>query len=207
MEVFDSILGVIGNTPIVRLNRITEGIACTVLVKLENLNPGGSLKDRIGWYMIERKEKAGLLKPGGTIVEATSGNTGVALAAAAAAKGYRCIFTMPDKMSQEKIDLLRGYGARVVVTPTAVDKDDPRHYVRVGERIARETPNAVFMDQFQNPDNPEAQFRGMGPEIFKQLDGKLDVLVLYMGTGGTLSGAGGYLKQKIPGLRIVAADP
>ena len=207
MEVFDSILGVIGNTPIVRLNRITEGIACTVLVKLENLNPGGSLKDRIGWYMIERKEKAGLLKPGGTIVEATSGNTGVALAAAAAAKGYRCIFTMPDKMSQEKIDLLRGYGARVVVTPTAVDKDDPRHYVRVGERIARETPNAVFMDQFENPDNPEAQFRGMGPEIFKQLDGKLDVLVLSMGTGGTLTGAGGYLKQKIPGLRIVAADP
>ncbi|MGQ0614244.1 MAG: pyridoxal-phosphate dependent enzyme [Planctomycetaceae bacterium] len=207
MQLFDNVLSVIGDTPIVRLRRIAKGMACTVLGKLENLNPGGSLKDRIGAYMIEKAEKAGKLKPGGTVVESTSGNTGVGLAIACAVKGYRLICTMPDKMSQEKINLLRGYGARVVVTPTAVPKDDPRHYVQTARRIASETPNAHYIDQFNNPDNPEAHYRVTGPEIFRQLGGKLDVLVLSMGTGGTLTGAGRYLKEKIPGLRIVGADP
>jgi cystathionine beta-synthase len=207
MEVHDSVLDVIGETPIVRLRRITKGIGCTVLAKLENMNPGGSLKDRIGGYMIEKAEKTGRLKPGGTVVESTSGNTGVGLAIACAVKGYRLICTMPDKMSQEKINLLRGYGARVVVTPTAVSKDDPRHYVQVAKRIAAETPNALYIDQFNNPDNPEAHYARTGPEIYRQLGGKLDVFVLSMGTGGTLSGAGRYLKERIPGLRIVGADP
>ncbi|HLE96804.1 MAG TPA: pyridoxal-phosphate dependent enzyme, partial [Candidatus Thermoplasmatota archaeon] len=185
----------------------TEGIACRVYVKLENMNPGGSLKDRIGRYMIEKAEKAGRLRPGGTVVESTSGNTGVGLAVACAVKGYGLICTMPDKMSQEKINLLRGLGAKVVVTPTAVPYDDPRHYVQTAKRIARETPNALYIDQFNNPDNPEAHYRNTGPEILRQLDGKLDVFVVSMGTGGTLSGAGKYLKEKIKGLRIVGADP
>ncbi len=207
MESHESVLDVIGETPLVRLRRVTEGIACKVYVKLENLNPGGSLKDRIGRYMIEKAERAGKLKSGGTIVESTSGNTGVGLAIACAVKGYRLICTMPDKMSQEKINLLRGLGAKVVVTPTAVPRDDPRHYVQTAKRIARETPNAFYIDQFNNPDNPEAHYRNTGPEIFRQLGGKLDVLVLSMGTGGTLTGAGKYLKEKIKGLRIVGADP
>jgi cystathionine beta-synthase len=189
------------------LRKVTEGIACRVYVKLENMNPGGSLKDRIGRYMIEKAEAAGHLKPGGTIVESTSGNTGVGLAVASAVKGYRLICTMPDKMSQEKINLLRGLGAKVVVTPTAVPKDDPRHYVQTAKRIAKETPNAFYIDQFNNPDNPEAHYRHTGPEILRQVGGKLDVFVVSMGTGGTLSGAGRYLKEKIPGLRIVGADP
>jgi cystathionine beta-synthase len=207
MEARESVLEVIGNTPLVRLRRVTEGIACKVYVKLENLNPGGSLKDRIGWYMIEKAEKAGRLRPGGTVVESTSGNTGVGLAIACAAKGYGLVCTMPDKMSQEKINLLRGYGAKVVVTPTAVPYEDPRHYVQTAKRIARETPNALYIDQFNNPDNPEAHYRTTGPELHRQLGGRLDVLVLSMGTGGTLTGAGRYLKERIPGLRIVGADP
>jgi cystathionine beta-synthase len=207
MEVLESLLDVIGDTPLVRLRRVTEGIACKVYLKLENLNPGGSLKDRIGFYMIERAERSGKLRPGGTIVESTSGNTGVGLAIACAVKGYRLICTMPDKMSQEKINLLRGYGAKVVVTPTAVPYDDPRHYVQTAKRIAKETANAFYIDQFNNPDNPEAHYRATGPEIFRQLGGKLDVLVVSMGTGGTLTGAGRYLKEKIKGLRIVGADP
>jgi cystathionine beta-synthase len=207
METHESVLDVIGETPLIRLKRVTEGIACKVYVKLENLNPGGSLKDRIGRYMIEKAEAAGKLKPGGTVVESTSGNTGVGLALACAVKGYRLICTMPDKMSQEKINLLRGLGAKVVVTPTAVPHDDPRHYVQTAKRIARETPGAHYIDQFNNPDNPEAHYRNTGPEIFRQLGGKLDVIVLSMGTGGTLTGAGRYLKEKIKGLRIVGADP
>jgi cystathionine beta-synthase len=207
MEVHESVLDVIGDTPLVRLRRVTEGIACKVYVKLESMNPGGSLKDRIGWYMIDKAEKAGRLRPGGTVVESTSGNTGVGLAIACAVKGYGLICTMPDKMSQEKINLLRGYGAKVVVTPTAVPYDDPRHYVQTAKRIARETPNACYIDQFNNPDNPEAHYRNTGPEVHRQLGGRLDVLVLSMGTGGTLSGAGRYLKEKIAGLRIVGADP
>ncbi len=207
MEIHESVLDVIGETPLIRLKRVTEGIACKVYVKLENLNPGGSLKDRIGRYMIEKAEAAGHLKPGGTVVESTSGNTGVGLALACAVKGYRLICTMPDKMSQEKINLLRGLGAKVVVTPTAVPHDDPRHYVQTAKRIARETMGAFYIDQFNNPDNPEAHYKNTGPEIFRQLGGKLDVIVLSMGTGGTLTGAGKYLKEKIKGLRIVGADP
>ncbi|MGH7162360.1 MAG: PLP-dependent cysteine synthase family protein, partial [Planctomycetota bacterium] len=207
MEVHESVLDVIGNTPLVRLRGVTKGIACRVYAKLENLNPGGSIKDRIGSFMIERAEREGKLKPGGTIVESTSGNTGVGLAIAAAVKGYRLVCTMPDKMSQEKINLLRGYGARVVVTPTSVPKDDPRHYVQVARRIAQETSNALYIDQFNNPDNPRAHYESTGPEIHRQLDGKLDALVLSMGTGGTLTGVGRYLKERIPGLRIVGADP
>jgi cystathionine beta-synthase len=207
METHESVLEIIGDTPLVRLRRVTEGIACKVYVKLENLNPGGSLKDRIGSYMIEKAEKSGKLKPGGTVVESTSGNTGVGLAVACAVKGYRLICTMPDKMSQEKINLLRGLGAKVVVTPTAVAYDDPRHYVQTAKRIAKETPNSHYIDQFNNPDNPEAHYKFTGPEIFRQVEGRLDVLVLSMGTGGTLTGAGRYLKERIPGLRIVGADP
>ncbi|MFI5404084.1 MAG: pyridoxal-phosphate dependent enzyme [Planctomycetota bacterium] len=207
METHESVLDVIGETPLIRLKRVTEGIACKVYVKLENMNPGGSLKDRIGRYMIEKAEAAGKLKPGGTVVESTSGNTGVGLALACAVKGYRLICTMPDKMSQEKINLLRGLGAKVVVTPTAVPHDDPRHYVQTAKRIARETPGAHYIDQFNNPDNPEAHYKNTGPEIFRQLGGKLDVIVLSMGTGGTLTGAGRYLKEKIKGLKIVGADP
>ncbi len=207
MEIHESVLDVIGETPLIRLKRVTEGIACKVYVKLENMNPGGSLKDRIGRYMIEKAEAAGKLKPGGTVVESTSGNTGVGLALACAVKGYRLICTMPDKMSQEKINLLRGLGAKVVVTPTAVPHDDPRHYVQTAKRIARETPGAHYIDQFNNPDNPEAHYKNTGPEIFRQLGGKLDVIVLSMGTGGTLTGAGRYLKEKIKGLKIVGADP
>jgi len=207
MEFHESVLDVIGDTPLIRLRRVTEGIACKVYVKLESMNPGGSLKDRIGTYMIEKAEKAGKLKPGGTIVESTSGNTGVGLAVACAVKGYRLICTMPDKMSQEKINLLRGLGAKVVVTPTAVSYDDPRHYVQTAKRIAKETPNAFYIDQFNNPDNPEAHYRNTGPEILRQTGGKLDAFVVSMGTGGTLSGAGRFLKEKIKGLRIVGADP
>ncbi len=207
MDVRESVLEVIGATPIVRLRRVTEGIACRVCVKLENKNPGGSLKDRIGPFMIEQAERRGTLKPGGTVVESTSGNTGVGLALACCVKGYRLICTMPDKMSQEKINMLRGYGARVVVTPTAVDYDDPRHYVQTAKRIAAETPNAIYIDQFNNADNPAAHYALTGPEIHSQLGGRLDALVLSMGTGGTLTGAGRYLKEKIPGLRIVGADP
>jgi cystathionine beta-synthase len=207
MEAHESVLDVIGDTPLVRLRKVTEGVACRVYVKLENTNPGGSLKDRIGRYMIEKAEAAGRLTPGATIVESTSGNTGVGLAVACAVKGYRLICTMPDKMSQEKINLLRGLGAKVVVTPTAVAHDDPRHYVQTAKRIARETSNALYIDQFNNPDNPEAHYRHTGPEIHRQVGGKLDVFVVSMGTGGTLSGAGRYLKEKIPGLRIVGADP
>ncbi|MCZ6787337.1 MAG: pyridoxal-phosphate dependent enzyme [Planctomycetota bacterium] len=207
MEVCDSILDTIGETPIVKLRHVTEGIACSVYVKLESMNPGGSLKDRIGRYMVEKAEQDGRLRPGGTIVEATSGNTGVALALACAVKGYRLICTMPDKMSQEKIDMLRGYGAKVVVTPTAVEKDDPRHYAQTAKRIAQTTPNAVFIDQFENPDNPETHYKFTGPEIHRQLDGKLDAFIVSMGTGGVLTGAGKYLKEKIPGLKIVGADP
>ncbi|MHC4957324.1 MAG: cysteine synthase [Planctomycetota bacterium] len=207
MQVHESVLDVVGDTPIVQLRKVTEGIACKVYAKLENMNPGGSLKDRIGPHMIAKAEQAGKIKPGGTIVEATSGNTGVGLALACAVKGYKLVCTMPDKMSQEKVNMLRGYGARVVVTPTAVEYDDPRHYVQTAKRIARETPNAYFIDQFDNPDNPEAHYLVTGPEIERQMDGRIDAFVVSMGTGGCLSGAGKYLKEKIPGMRIVGADP
>lgn len=206
-EMHDNILGVIGNTPLVRLNRVTQGIQATVYAKLEFLNPGGSVKDRIGIAIIEDAERRGLLRPGGTIVEATSGNTGVGLAIVAAIRGYKCVFVMPDKMSEEKIRLLRAFGARVIITPTAVEPDDPRSYYSVARRIVQETPNAILANQYYNPANPEAHYRTTGPEIWRQTGGQIDVLVAGVGTGGTITGAGRYLKEQNPKIKVVGVDP
>ncbi|MCS6773576.1 MAG: cystathionine beta-synthase [Anaerolineae bacterium] len=205
-EVRDSILETIGRTPLVRLHRVTRGVAPDVLAKVEYFNPGGSVKDRIGLAIIEDAERSGRLKPGGTIVEATSGNTGVGLAMAAAVKGYKCIFVMPDKMSEEKIRILRAYGAKVVITPTAVDKDDPRSYYKVAERLARETPNAILANQYHNPANPAIHYATTGPEIWEQTGGQVDVFVAGMGTGGTITGVGRYLKERNPNIKIVGVD-
>jgi len=203
----DNILGTIGQTPLVRLNSVTSGIPGTILVKVEFFNPGGSVKDRIGWAMIEEAERNGRLSPGGTIVEATSGNTGVGLAIAAAIKGYRCIFVMPDKMSQEKILLLRAYGARVVVTPTAVEPDDPRSYYSVAQRLVDETPNAILANQYHNPINPQAHYATTGPEIWQQTAGRITHFVAGMGTGGTITGVGRFLKEKNDKVQIIGVDP
>ena len=207
IQFYQNILETIGNTPLVRLNSVTSGLACTVLAKVEFFNPGGSVKDRIGWTMVEEAERSGRLKPGGTIVEATSGNTGVGLAMAAAIKGYRCIFVMPDKMSQEKILLLRAYGARVVVTPTAVEPEDPRSYYSVANRLVAETPNAILANQYHNPVNPETHYATTGPELWAQTAGKITHFVSGMGTGGTITGVGRYLKERNPAIRIVGVDP
>ena len=193
------------NTPIVRLDRIGRDVAPTLLAKLEYLNPGGSNKDRIGMAMIEAAEREGKLKPGGTIVEPTSGNTGVGLAIAAAARGYRCIFVMPDKMSQEKIAMLRAYGAEVVITPTAVEHDSPESYYSVSDRLAEEIPGGFKPDQYSNMSNPEAHYETTGPEIWEQTGGELDAVVISVGTGGTISGAGRYLKEQNPDLRRSSA--
>ncbi len=200
-------LELVGGTPIVRLDRIGRGVAPTLLAKLEYLNPGGSVKDRIGLAMIEAAEREGKLKPGGTIVEPTSGNTGVGLAIAAARKGYRCIFVMPDKMSQEKIAMLRAYGAEVVITPTAVPPDSPESYYSVSSRLAEEIPGGFKPDQYSNMSNPEAHYRTTGPEIWKQTDGEIDAIVVSVGTGGTISGVGRYFKEHKPEVLIVGADP
>ncbi len=205
-DVRDSILQTIGRTPLVRLHKVTRGVAPDVLAKVEYFNPGGSVKDRIGVSIIEEAERSGKLKPGGTIVEATSGNTGVGLAMAAAVKGYKCIFVMPDKMSEEKIRTLRAYGAKVVITPTAVDKDDPRSYYKVAERLARETPNAILGNQYHNPANPAIHYETTGPEIWEQTGGQVDVFVAGMGTGGTITGVGRYLKEKNPNIKVVGVD-
>jgi cystathionine beta-synthase len=205
--VLDSFLDAMGNTPLVRLRSVTRGVKPTVLAKLEMLNPGGSVKDRIGLPMIEAAEREGLLKPGGTIVEPTSGNTGHGLAIAAAVRGYRCIFVMPDKMSQEKISLLRAYGAEVVICPTAVPPDSPESYYRVADRLASEIPGAFQPNQYRNPENPTAHYRTTGPEIWEQTDGRLTAFVCGVGTGGTISGAGRYLKERDPDVLIVGADP
>ncbi len=205
-DVRNSILDTIGHTPLVRLNKVTRGLAPTVLAKVEFFNPGGSVKDRIGVSIIEDAEKSGRLKPGGTIVEATSGNTGMGLAIVAAIKGYRCIFVMPDKMSNEKIGRLRALGAKVVITPTAVDKDDPRSYYKVAERLVRETPNAILGNQYHNPANPAIHYETTGPEIWQQTGGKIDVFVTGMGTGGTITGVARYLKEKKPDIKIVGVD-
>src|SRR5918912_1578056 len=202
-RVFDSILGAIGNTPLVRLGHIGRDLPVPLYAKLEFMNPGGSVKDRMGAFIIEQSEKRGELKRGGTIVEATSGNTGVGLAIAAALKGYKTIFVMPDKMSDEKIRLLRAFGARVVITPTAVEPDDPRSYYSVSRRLAQETPNAILAGQYWNPANPEAHYRTTGPEIWQQTNGQVDVFVAGMGTGGTISGVGKYLKERNPAIKIV----
>ena len=207
MHVHDSILDVVGGTPLVRLSRLAQGLAPTLLAKVEYLNPGGSVKDRIGLAMVERAERAGQLKPGGTIVEPTSGNTGAGLAIVAALKGYRCVFVMPDKMSQEKIALLRGYGAEVVITPTAVPPDSPESYYSVANRLTEEIPGAVQPNQYRNPANPEAHYRSTGPELWEQTGGAVDVFVAGVGTGGTITGAGRYLKERKPDLVVVGADP
>ncbi len=207
MEVHKTILDVIGNTPLVRLNKVSQGLKPAVLAKLENLNPGGSVKDRIGVAMIEQAERKGQLKPGGTIIEPTSGNTGVGLAMVAAVRGYKMIFVMPDKMSEEKRAILRAYGAKVVVTPTNVPPESAEHYTKVAERLARETPHAYMPNQYENRANPDAHYRTTGPEIWRQTEGKVDVFVCGMGTGGTITGIGRYLKEKKKGLKVVGADP
>ncbi len=207
LHIHNNILSVIGNTPLVRLNHVTRGIKPTVLAKLEFLNPGGSVKDRIGYAMIEQAEREGKLRPGGTIVEGTSGNTGVGLAIAAAVKGYRCIFVMPDKMSEDKVRLLRAFGARVIITPTAVEPDDPRSYYSVSKRLVEETPNSILAGQYWNPANPEAHYRTTGPEIWQQTGEKIDYLVAGMGTGGTITGTGRYLKEQNPNIKIIGVDP
>jgi cystathionine beta-synthase len=204
---FPTVLELIGRTPIVRLQRMPRRGGARVLAKLEYLNPGGSVKDRIGLPMIEAAEAAGHLRPGGTIVEPTSGNTGVGLAIAAALKGYRCIFVMPDKMSQEKIALLRAYGAEVVICPTAVEPASPESYYSVSDRLAREIPGGFKPDQYSNMANPQAHYRTTGPEIWEQTGGELDAVVIALGTGGTVSGVARYLKERRPGLRVVGADP
>ncbi len=206
LRIYDNIMQTIGHTPLVRLNSVVDDLPCTIYGKIEFFNPGGSVKDRIGWAIIEDVETQGLLKPGGTIVESTSGNTGVGLAIAAAIKGYRCIFVMPDKMSQEKIQFLRAFGARVVVTPTAVEPDDPRSYYKVAERLVRETPNSILANQYHNPINPQAHYETTGPELWEQLGDRMTHLMAGMGTGGTITGTGRYLKEKNPNIKVVGID-
>ncbi len=203
----DSVLDAIGWTPLIRLNRVTGGARTPVFAKAEFLNPGGSVKDRIGLAMIEAAERDGRLRPGGVVVEGTSGNTGVGLAIAAALKGYRCIFTMPDKMSQEKVRLLKAFGAEVVITPTAVPPDHPDNYVETAKRIVRSTPGAILADQFYNQVNPKAHYATTGPELWEQTGGRITHLVASAGTGGTISGTGTFLKEKNPRVRVVAGDP
>ena len=209
MEVADSILDLVGNTPLVRLSRIreTEGLRCDLLAKVEIVNPGGSVKDRIAIAMVDAAEEAGILKPGGTIVEPTSGNTGAGLAIVAAQRGYRCIFVMSDKMSDEKIALLRSYGAEVVVCPTAVPPEDPRSYYSTAERLVRETPGAFRPDQYSNPANPLAHERTTGPEIWRQTNGRVTHFVAGIGTGGTITGVARSLKAQNPNVQIIGADP
>jgi cystathionine beta-synthase len=207
MRVLETFLDAMGHTPLVRLRRVTQGVLPTILAKLEMLNPGGSVKDRIGLRMIETAERAGLLKPGGTIVEPTSGNTGHGLAIAAAIKGYKCIFVMPDKMSQEKVALLRAYGSEVVITPTAVPPESPESYYRVADRLTEEIPGAFQPNQYANQENPSAHYETTGPEIWEQTDGRIDVLVVGVGTGGTVTGTGRFLKERNPNLMVVGADP
>ncbi len=207
MQIYDNILQTIGNTPLVRLNQISSDLPTKLIAKVEFFNPGGSVKDRIGPTIIEDAERSGKLKPGGTIVESTSGNTGVGLAMAAAIKGYRTIFVMPDKMSQEKIRLLRAYGARVVVTPTAVEPDDPRSYYSVANRLVEETPNAILANQYHNPVNPQSHYDSTGPELWQQTAGKITHFIAGMGTGGTITGVGRFLKEQNPDVKIIGVDP
>ncbi|MGI8496189.1 MAG: pyridoxal-phosphate dependent enzyme [Gemmatimonadaceae bacterium] len=204
---YDNVLETVGWTPLIRLSRITRGIRTPVYAKAEFFNPGGSVKDRIGLPIIEQAERNGTLRPGGTIVEGTSGNTGVGLAIAAALKGYRCIFTMPDKMSQEKVRLLKAFGAEVIITPTAVPPDHPDNYVMMARRIAAETPNAILADQFYNQANPDAHYALTGPEIWEQTEGRITHFVSAAGTGGTITGVGRYLKERNPAIRIISGDP
>ena len=204
--IHQNILGAIGHTPIVKLNRVTQGVEAEVYVKLEFMNPGGSIKDRIGYWLIEDAEKCGRLKPGGTIIEGTSGNTGVGLAIAAAIKGYKCIFVLPDKMSEEKIKNLRAFGAKVVVTPTAVEPEDPKSYYSVSRRLAKDTPNSIYIDQYNNLANRDCHYKITGPEILEQFP-DIDVFITGIGTGGTVCGIGRFFKEVKPEVEIVAVDP
>jgi cystathionine beta-synthase len=206
LRVYDNILDTIGNTPLVKLNRITQSLQCKMYGKLEFFNPGGSVKDRIGLAMIEDAERSGRLKPGGTVVESTSGNTGVGLAIACVIKGYKSVFVMPDKMSMEKIRLLRAFGAKVIITPTAVEPNDPRSYYSVANKIVAETPNAILANQYHNPVNPEAHVQTTGPEIWDQTEGAVTDVVMGMGTGGTVTGVARYLKSKNPAIKIIGVD-
>ncbi|MDH3671946.1 MAG: pyridoxal-phosphate dependent enzyme [Gammaproteobacteria bacterium] len=211
MKCYENILDLIGKTPLVKLNRLADASMATVCAKMENLNPGGSVKDRMAVNMVRRAEEAGLLKPGATLVESTSGNTGLGLAITAAVRGYRCVCTMPDKMSKEKIDMLKAYGAEVIITRTDLPHDHPDSYVEVAKRIARERPGGFYTDQYYNMSNPEAHYLTTGPEIWEDTDGKIDCLVGGIGTGGTISGAGKYLKEKAAEagreIKIVCPDP
>jgi cystathionine beta-synthase len=207
MEFQQNILGLIGNTPLVKLNRLARNVKAQVFAKMENLNPGYSVKDRIGVSMIEAAEHEGILKPGGTVIEATSGNTGIGLALAAAVKGYKCIFVMTDKASVEKSRYLKALGADVVITPVSAKPGTPDHYVSTARRIAAETPNSFYPDQYSNPANPEAHYRTTGPELWRQTEGMITHFVAGLGTGGTISGTGRYLKEKNPSIRIIGADP
>ncbi len=203
----NNILEAIGHTPLVRLNRITKDLKPRIYVKAEFMNPGGSVKDRIGMTMINDAEKRGLLKPGGTIIEGTSGNTGMGLALVAAVRGYKCVFTTTDKQSKEKVDLLKALGAEVIVCPTAVEPEDPRSYYSVAKKLAREIPNSYYPNQYDNPMNPEAHYLTTGPEIWEDSEGKITHFVCGLGTGGTISGAGKYLKEKNPAVKIIGVDP
>lgn len=206
-EVFENIIDTIGNTPVVRCQRAVPNGPHSFFAKLESFNPGNSVKDRLGLALINDAEKRGVLKPGGTIVEATSGNTGMGLAMVAAVRGYKSIFVMPEKISEEKRAILRAYGAEVVITPTGVEPDDPRSHYSVAKKIADETPNSFYANQYHNPANAKIHYQTTGPEIWRQMEGKIDVLVAGIGTGGTLSGIGRYLKEKNPNVKIVCADP
>lgn len=206
METYNNVLEVIGDTPLIKLSRISRGVRPNIFVKVECFNPGGSIKDRIGIRMLEAAERQGLIKKGGTIVEPTSGNTGVGLAQAAALRGYRCVFVMPDKMSQEKVRLLKAYGAEVVICPTAVPKESPESYYSVADRLARELPNAYQPNQYFNMENPKTHYDWTGPELWRQMDGKIDVFVAGMGTGGTISGCAKYFKEQNPNVHIVGVD-
>lgn len=203
----ENVLGTIGNTPLVEINTLTDAFPCTVVAKVEFFNPGGSVKDRIGLSMIEEAEKQGLIEPGGTIIEGTSGNTGAGLAIAAIAKGYRCIFTTTDKQSQEKIDVLRAFGAEVLVCPTNVEPDDPRSYYSVARRLAEEIPNSVYLNQYDNPANTKAHYDTTGPELWSQTEGRITHFIAGAGTGGTISGTAQYLKEQNPDIQVIGVDP
>jgi cystathionine beta-synthase len=206
IKFYNNILETIGNTPLIKLNKINKGLKPLIFVKAEFFNPGGSVKDRIGIEIIEEAERSGKLKPGGTVVESTSGNTGMGLAIASAVKGYKTVFTMPDKMSQEKVMNLRAFGAEVIVTPTAVPHESPESYTSVAKKRVEETPNSILADQYDNPKNPEAHYKTTGPEIWEQTGGQIDYFICGIGTGGTITGAAKYLKEKNPNVKVIGVD-